>query len=138
MTQQEAVEDRPRDVIEVGDEIVSEDTYEVRVTDVITGAGGILVLGRFTTGSSRFSAYHPCELAPVDEPLVGWSLPIWHGWSLRGTTTLASGARIGHLALPWGDPRTEVIEELDAEWERTIEAMKSEPMQSRPTAYRLD
>ena len=119
-------------VIEVGDEVVVDDEYPFIVTKVSVGKYGLLVCGGFTNGfHGDYTGYWPYELSPseIQQP--------WYGWSHRGTEKLPSGLRCSTVGLLFADPR-ETIEEYDAEWERTIEAMRSEEMQSRPTDIRLD
>ncbi len=127
--------DSERGIVEVGDEMRNH--YDVRymVTSVETGDLGLLVTGR-TEEFEKVWAFFPYELVAAEEKEYDW-----HGWAYKGHATLPCGVVVGYVnfsGLRVPGPRPLV--EYDAQFAKTIEAMKSElgEMQSRPTDIRLD
>ena len=117
-------------VIEEGDHIYNSRGYEAVVLNVQKGRYGLATTIHFIDSNVAHS-FKPYELAPIDRVYN------WYGWVSRGYVTLANGVRIGSVDFDFLDPRNEDIKEYDAEWERTIDTMRSEEMQSRPTTIRM-
>ena len=119
-------------VIEVGDELANGEGWHGVVHSVTKTRYGLLVGGWLTNKGRKFEAFFPLELPP-SERIWGW-----HNWPTRGTATFPDRQPLGFVALAFCEPYFYPAEEYDAEWERTIEAMRSEEMQSRPTDIRMD
>ncbi len=119
-----------RSVVEVGGIIVVDTGDKLRITQVDIGKYGILwhALKEPEDDGEVYSAYAPPELPAPDARVEDW-----YGWAMYGSTALPSGALIGDVCL-WNSDDRDTVEEYDAEWERTIKAMKGspEPMQSKP------
>ena len=117
-------------IIAVGDIGVNSIGQNFTITEVVRGKHGLRLKADAFLPSY---AYAPYEMPPVSRV---WD---WAGWGTRGQFTLPNGAKIGTLTMKryWYQYP---IEELDAQWERTIEARKAEEgvMQSRPTDLRLN
>ncbi len=117
-------------IIEVGDIAINSDGVAFTIAEVVRGKHGL----RLKSDSLLPGyAYAPYEMPPVSRV---WD---WVGWGTRGQLTLPNGAKIGTLTMKRHWNRYP-IEELDAEWNRTIEAGRAEEgvMQSRPTGIRLN
>ena len=121
-------------VIEVGDVLKTPEGISMETTSVEQGLYGQLWKGHKLHEKGRFClAYLIPELPPLDKRMFDW-----HGWSRRVTWTLRNGAQITglgvwmHQGLSWG------LADYDALLARTLDAMRSEEMQSRPTDIRLD
>ncbi len=119
-------------IIEVGDEITTHAGNKVQVNRVESGKHGLLVEGVFRGYEDQwYGSYHPHELPPCE---VSYQ---WYGWIMRASTTLPNGAQIGCLS--WGVPifkpsaGSRTIEDLDLEWERTLETMRLEQMSGTHT-----
>lgn len=126
MTQQEAVERQCP--IEVGDILVNCLGQESRVTAVNVGEYGLLIDEEFEHCSGR--VYFPYELAPVDGCMYDW-----HGWAAYDATKLPNGQSIGGVSLSSSKAFGIGVEEYDAKWADTPQG---EPIQCRPTPYRVD
>ena len=118
-------------VIEAGDEIKNHVGQPGIVDKAEVGKHGILI-----------SCHHPDHLdwtiktyAPFEFPAESETRD-WYNWFARMEMTLPSGAKLGCVS--WAKHQQDLtIQECDAEWQRTIDAMRTEEMQSRPTEIRL-
>ena len=106
-------------MIEPGDEIRNSDGKPVKVLSVDHGRYGILVLGEFKNKQS-FTTLCPYELEPWD-----YCSP-WYGFCCRCHIITAQGQKLGCVGLS-RDQDSALIAH-NAEWERTIEAMRDEEM----------
>ncbi len=127
-------------IIEVGDEILSDAEYRLRVDSVELGQYGLKYSGDFVDyPGQRGWGFVPYELPPVDEDIIDW-----YGWARRSYIILPNGRKVGSVTLLRNhDDSEHTTEEHNAEWQCTIEtikAMKAEEgvMQSRPTDIRLN
>ncbi|KKK54835.1 hypothetical protein LCGC14_3080710 [marine sediment metagenome] len=121
-------------VIEVGMELDVLMGYRMTITEVVVIKHGVFIRASLNGDTAPHHALLPYELPPVERTITGW-----HGWASRGSMTLPGGAMLGYVCFYEADYRYGP-EEHDAQWERTIEAMKAEEgvMQSRPTELRLN
>ncbi len=116
-------------VIEVGDVISGARGERYTVESVDAGKFGLFIQGAHCQTGNGGYAYAPYELSagPIVKP--------WYGWPARGTLTVNDDLQLGCVGfdyLPFGG-----VSALEQEWERTIDAMRSEEMQSRPTEIRM-
>ena len=107
-------------IIAVGDEIKNQIGQWATVTEVIAGEYGLLIRGKLKY--QDYEAYAPYEITPVDG--VQWD---YYGWAALSAEMTSKGVALTSVALWKDDPRTGIAD-YEAEWERTIEAIRSEEM----------
>ena len=110
------------ELIQVGDRIRNQEKEGVAVTRVDCGLHGVLVQGTLDGSELDFRAYLPNELP------AGERISPWYGWGGRVSIYLPNGFSVGCVCFERGDTRRRIIEEYDAEWERTLASWTPEPM----------
>ncbi len=115
-----------RELIAVGDILVNSDGESCTLSTVERGKHGLLVKGILSKYQFTFTGFLPFELPPCEDTRD------WYGWGARDHVVLLDKTQLGLVGFLRSDPRPRIIEEYDAEWERTLEAWQPEEMQSRP------
>ncbi len=106
-------------LIEEGMVITNAQGKQLTVSIVIPGVYGLLVRGYMERLEDDGEVYLIPELPPSD---CEWD---WYGWFCKSHAVLPNGLRVGCVEFRYIDPR-DTIEEYDAEWERTCEAIRKE------------
>lgn len=104
-----------QNIINIGDEIKNFQDITAPITSVVKGRYGLLIKD---SDIPNLIAFVPWELPPIETIEREW-----YGWYTRSFIILPNGMRLGVVVWKRSDPRTDTIEEYDAEWERTMEAI---------------
>ncbi len=117
-------------VIKVGDTHHNSLGEEGTVLSVVQGKIGTLLCVDLIRNNA-WTFLIP-ELEPIDR------IYNWYGWRARGRILLPNGSKIAAVSFDYWDKRKGIIEEHEAEWLKTIEAMRQEEMGCVPTEHRVD
>ncbi len=120
-------------IIDVGDEMQNDVKDAGVIIRLERGRHGLLFIAESPAGYGQIQGFLPYELPPTQERIKPW-----HGWSARAHITLANGAKLAVVCFRGGVGNS-TLADYEAEWNRTIKAMKAEEgvMQSRPTNIRM-
>ncbi len=134
---QESREMTRTSIIEVGDKIEGPTGIVTTVTAIERGEHGLfLVLRTVYEPSSEIPYFERHAFVPNELPLSSMVEP-WYKFDRRGTLKVNEDTKVGYVCLKdlWGDEELPFLEEL---WCQTVEAIRAEEMQSRPTDITID
>ncbi len=108
-------------LIAVGDTIWNCEGEAIEITNVKQGEHGVLWNGTGLSGGSTDLAGYVIPELPLSEAIMPW-----YGWARKSTITLKGNFKVSNVSFARHEHRPLTVEEHEAEFERTIAAMKPE------------